>query len=188
MVRAAIYARISSDDGTALGVGRQVEDCRRLAAELGWEVADEYVDNDVSAYSGKRRPAYERLLADLEAGDLDAVVAYHVDRLTRRPVELERFVEVVTGAGVGHVRFVAGGELDPGNGDGLLVLRMLAAVASNESASKSRRVRRKLDQVAAEGRPHGGKRPFGFEADKITHRPEEAEVIRQLADRYLAGE
>jgi hypothetical protein len=79
--------------------------------------------------------------------------------------------------------------LDPGNGDGLLVLRMLAAVAANESASKSRRVRRKMDQVAAEGRPHGGsRRPFGFEQDRITHRRDEAEVIRQLVDRYLAGE
>ena len=54
---AAIYARISSDqDGTTLGVQRQLEDCRKLAADLGWQVVDEYVDNDLSAYSGKRRP------------------------------------------------------------------------------------------------------------------------------------
>mgnify|MGYP000662091434 CR=1 FL=1 len=65
MIRTAIYARISSDDGTALGVARQVEDCRKLAAELGWQVVDEYEDNDVSAYSGKkRRPAYEAMLAE----------------------------------------------------------------------------------------------------------------------------
>jgi DNA invertase Pin-like site-specific DNA recombinase len=49
MVRTAIYARISSDDGTALGVTRQVEDCRKLAGELGWQVADEYVDRDCRA-------------------------------------------------------------------------------------------------------------------------------------------
>ncbi|HWJ96518.1 MAG TPA: recombinase family protein [Acidimicrobiales bacterium] len=189
MIRAAVYARISSDDGTALGVTRQVEDCRKLAAELGWQVVDEYVDNDVSAYSGKKRPAYERMLSDLSDGLVDAVLAYHADRLTRRPIELEHFVETVSAAGVRHVRFVSGGEMDPGNGDGLLVLRMLGAVAANESASKSRRVRRKLDEVAAAGRPHGGSvRPFGFEDDKITVRPAEAEVVRQLATRYLAGE
>lgn len=189
MIRAAIYARISSDDGTALGVGRQVEDCRKLAAELGWQVTDEYVDNDVSAYSGKKRPAYRRMVEDITDGHVDAVLAYHADRLTRRPIELEQFVETVTAAGVRHVRFVSGGELDPGNGDGLLVLRMLAAVAANESASKGRRVRRKLDQVAAEGRPHGGSnRPYGFEDDRITHRPAEVAVIRQLVDRYIAGE
>lgn len=53
---AAIYARISSDvEGTGAGVQRQVEDCQRLATDLGWTVTDgEYVDNDISAYSGKR--------------------------------------------------------------------------------------------------------------------------------------
>jgi site-specific DNA recombinase len=58
----AIYARISSDqDGTALGVARQVQDCRGLAKSLGWVVAEEYVDNDLSAFSGKRRPGYEAI-------------------------------------------------------------------------------------------------------------------------------
>lgn len=185
-----MYARISSDqDGTALGVQRQVEDCRKLAGELGWVVAEEYVDNDISAYSGKKRPAYEAMLEDLAAGRRDAVIVYHADRLTRRPIELEQFLEVVTAAGVCHVRFVAGAAVDVANGDGLLVLRMLAAVAANESAAKSRRVRRKMDEVAAAGMPHGGSnRPFGYEADRITVNPAEAEVVRTMVARMLAGE
>jgi site-specific DNA recombinase len=90
---AAVYARISSDqDGTALGVGRQLKDCRKLAADLGWAVAEEYVDNDISAYSGKRRPGYEQMLADIAEGSRDAVIVYHADRLTRRPIELEQFL------------------------------------------------------------------------------------------------
>jgi len=187
---AAVYARISSDqEGTALGVARQVADCRRLADDLGWAVAEEYVDNDLSAFSGKRRPSYERMLADLAEGARDAVVVYHADRLTRRPIELEQFLEVITTAGVRHVRFVAGGDVDVANGDGLMVLRLLSAVAANESDSKSRRVRRKMDEVAASGRPHGGSnRPFGYDDDKITIRPHEAEIIRVLVARYLAGE
>lgn len=84
---AAVYARISSDqDGTALGVARQLQDCRRLAADLGWQVGEEYVDNDLSACSGKPRPEYQRMLLDLAAGVRDAVLVYHVDRLTRRPI------------------------------------------------------------------------------------------------------
>ncbi|MGB8651061.1 MAG: recombinase family protein [Mycobacteriales bacterium] len=186
----AIYARISSDqDGTTLGVQRQLEDCRKLAADLGWPVADEYVDNDVSAYSGKRRPEYERMLSDLADGSRDAVLVYHVDRLTRRPIELEQFLDVLTAARVRQVRFVAGGDLDVGNGDGLMVLRMLLAVAANESATKSRRVKRKMLQNAEAGLPHGGyQRPFGFDEDKITVREDEAQVIRALAERFLAGE
>lgn len=188
--RAAIYARISSDqDGTRLGVERQLKDCRKLAGELGWEVVDEYVDNDISAYSGKHRPDYERLLADIESGMVDALVCYHADRLTRRPIELERFVEVAARAGLVGVRFVSGGEFDVTNGDGLLMLRLLAAVAANESASKSRRVSRRLLENAEAGRPHGGShRPFGFDDDRITHRPDEAAVIRTLAARFIAGE
>lgn len=189
MLNAAVYARISSDDGTALGVARQVKDCHQLADSLGWTVAEDYIDNDISAYgSKKKRPEYERMLTDLSEGHRDAVIVYHVDRLTRRPIELEQFLEVVTAAGVRHVRFVAGGDLDVGNGDGLMVLRMLSAVAANESATKSRRVTRKMEENAAAGRPHGGIRPFGYDDDKITVRPDEADVLRQVVARFIAGE
>ena len=189
-IAAAIYARISSDqDGTALGVTRQLADCRELATRLDWTVVEEYVDNDLSAFSGKRRPAYERMVDDIADGHRDGVLVYHVDRLTRRPMELEQFLEIVTSAKVRHVQFVSGANVDIGNGDGLMVLRMMAAVAANETASKSRRVKRKLDEIAAAGMPHGGsRRPFGFEVDKITHRPDEANVIRDIVARFLAGE
>ncbi|HEX3980440.1 MAG TPA: recombinase family protein [Acidimicrobiales bacterium] len=186
--RAAIYARISLDaEGEGKGVKRQLEDCRRLAAELGWTVADEYVDNDISAYTGKRRPAYERMLAAIQSGTADAVLVYNLDRLTRRPIEFETFNEIATRAGV-PLRCVTG-DMDIGTEDGLMMGRIQAAFAAKESAAKSRRQKRKNDERAAAGIPHGGsQRPFGFEADGITHRPAEAKVIRTLSDRYLAGE
>jgi len=189
-VAAAIYARISSDqEGTALGVKRQLEDCRKLAAAEGWMVAEEYTDNDVSAFTGKRRPRYEEMLEDLRDGLRDGVIVYHQDRLTRRPIELEQFVEVIEAAKVEHVRFVAGGAVDALNGDGLTMARVMGAIAADESRTKSRRIRRKLDEVAASGRPHGGsRRPFGFENDRETHRRDEADVIRTLTARFLAGE
>ena len=75
--RAGIYARISSDrEGDGLAVGRQLEDCRALAGQRGWRVVEQYVDQDLSAYSGKTRPGYRRLLADIGAGSIDAVVVY----------------------------------------------------------------------------------------------------------------
>jgi DNA invertase Pin-like site-specific DNA recombinase len=186
---AAIYTRISSDtEGTGKGVERQEEDCRRLAADLGWPVHDVYEDNDFSAYTGKPRPAYERMLDDITEGTVDAVIVYNLDRLTRRPAEFEEFNDIVRRAGVTNVRFVTG-DMDLGTDDGLLIGRIQAAVAADESAKKSRRIRRKMDQVAAEGRPHGGSvRPFGFEDDKITHRPDEVELIRRFLARFLAGE
>jgi len=69
-----------------------------------------------------------------------------------------------------------------------MVVRMLAAVAANESANKSRRVLRKMDQLAEQGMPHGGHRIFGYDQDKITVREDEAAVIATLVSRFLAGE
>src|SRR5580700_1179097 len=187
---AAIYARISSDqDGTALGVTRQLEDCRRRAQELGWAIGEEYVDNNVSAYGDRRRPEYTRLLTDITEGLRDAVILYAPDRLSRKPAEIEHFLEVLAAAKIRHLQFVTTGDIDITNGDGLMVLRVLSAVAANESTTKSRRVRRKMDQRAELGLPHGGyRRPFGYEDDKVTVRLNEANVIREVVERFVAGE
>lgn len=62
--RAGIYVRISEDRaGAGLGVERQREDCVALADRLGWQVIETYVDNDVSAFTGRDRPEYLRYSA-----------------------------------------------------------------------------------------------------------------------------
>ncbi|HEX2755856.1 MAG TPA: recombinase family protein, partial [Candidatus Limnocylindrales bacterium] len=72
---AAVYARISSDpDGDRLGVTRQVEDCTGFAERRGWPVREVYIDDDRSAYSGRVRPEYRRMLDDIRSGDVDAVI------------------------------------------------------------------------------------------------------------------
>jgi len=92
-MRAAIYVRFSADpQGTALGVERQRADCEALCERRSWKVAEVYVDNDVSATSSKPRPAYARLLEDIDAGVVDAVVVWDLDRLYRKPAELEDFM------------------------------------------------------------------------------------------------
>jgi DNA invertase Pin-like site-specific DNA recombinase len=186
---AAVYARISSDpEGKALGVERQEDDCRLEAAQLGWSVAEVYIDNDVSAFSRKPRPAFERMLEDLRTGSRDAVICYHIDRLTRRNRDLDRFLEAVDEGKVRKVRFVTG-STDLGSGDGLLVARIMAAVAENESATKSRRIRRQNLQKAQKGLPHAtSNRPFGYERDGVTIIESEAAIVRDLAARLLAGE
>src|SRR5437868_1488081 len=115
---AAIYTRISSDrDGFALGVERQLTDCRALARDKGWTVSEEYIDNDISAYSGKSRPAYRRMLADIKAGERDAVVVYNADRLHRQPRELEEFMDVCDAAGISDLATCAG-DTDLATSDG----------------------------------------------------------------------
>jgi DNA invertase Pin-like site-specific DNA recombinase len=189
IVSAAIYARISSDPtGEALGVQRQLEDCRKIAEQRGWTVAEEYVDNDISAYRGKRRPAYQRMLEDLEAGRRDAVIAYNTDRLTRRPIELEEFAIVCEKAGVRQFATVTS-DIDLGNDDGIFMARVQAAVAAKESGRKSERLRRKALETAMAGKPNGGYvRAFGYEKDRVTVVESEALIIRDLVNRFIAGE
>ncbi|TFC24739.1 recombinase family protein [Cryobacterium sp. TMT1-3] len=186
---AAIYARISRDvTGEGLGVERQLADCRKLAADRGWIVAEEYVDNDISAYKGKRRPSYERMLEDISAGQRDAVIVYNTDRLTRRPIELEEFVQICQLAGVEEFATVTA-DINLGNDDGMFMARILAAVAAKESGRKSERQKRKAREIAEAGKPNGGNlRPFGYERDQVTVVESEAIVLRVLAERYLAGE
>lgn len=187
--KAAIYARISQDSsGEGLGVQRQLEDCRSLAAARGWEVAGEYVDNDVSAYSGKRRPAYDRMLADIESGHIDGVICYHQDRLTRRPIEFEQFAELCQRMNLRAFASVTS-DIELGNDDGLFTARILAAVAAKESARKAARTKRRIQQKAEAGLPNGGnRRPFGYEDDRVTIRESEAVLIRATVERFLARE
>ena len=187
--RVGIYARISSDrDGDQLGVRRQIEDCKRLAEERGWVVADLYVDDDISAWSGKQRPEYERLLDDLRSGRIDGVVVWHLDRLHRHPRDLEAFLDLCDEAGVDTFGCVTG-HIDLGAHVGRFMARMLGNVARYESDHKSERILRKHEELATAGKPSGGgSRPFGYEADKTTIRAAEAAVVREMARRFLAGE
>ena len=186
--RVGIYARISSDrEGDGLAIGRQLEDCERVAAERGWRVAERYVDQDVSAYKARVRPAYRRMLSDLRCGTIDGVVVYHLDRLHRLPRELEEFFDVCKAAGVDDLACVTG-RIDLADPDGQFQARILGAVAKKESDDKSRRIRRKHEEIAASGRVSGGgSRPYGYEDDKLTVRPAEAAVVADCAKRLLAG-
>ena len=186
---AAVYARISSDvTGEGLGVKRQLEDCRKLAKDRGWVVAEEYVDNDISAFTGKARPAYERMLSDIQDGHRDGVIVYNLDRLTRQPIELEQFSQVCERAGVRQMATVTT-DINLGNDDGLFTARILAAVAAKESSRKSARQKRKARQNAEDGKPGGGNtRPFGYKDDKVTIFKSEAKIIRAIVTRFLAGE
>lgn len=186
--KAAIYLRISQDrTGREAGVKRQEKDCRDLVERLGWELAAVHVDNDVSAYNGKRRPGYEHARADLEHGRANALVAWHPDRLYRRAAELEALVDLINRVGA-EVATVKAGAVDLSTPNGRLVARIGAAVAQHESEHKGERVARWHQDRAEAGLPGGGPRPFGYCDDRITPHETEAPLIVEAAERVLAGE
>jgi site-specific DNA recombinase len=167
---------------------RQQADCRRLAESKGFSLVEVFTDNDLSTCSGKPRPGYRRLLNALRGGELDAVVAWHADRLHRSPVELEEFIAVCDERRI-MVETVQAGTVDLSTPSGRMVARMLGSGARYESEHKAERIKRKARELAEAGKVGGGgTRPFGYESDRRTLRESEAAVIRDLAARFLAGE
>lgn len=189
-LRAAIYCRMSKDrQGAGLGIDRQEEACRARATELGATVVGVYADNDMSASSGKPRTHYLRMLADMRAGLIDIVIVWHTDRLHRRPVELEEFIAICEARTPAiTVNAVQSGVLDLATPSGRMVARMLGSAARYEVEHKSARTKASNLQAAKAGLPRGGLRAFGFEEDKVTHRPAEARALRKAAKALLAGE
>lgn len=179
--RAIIYVRQSLDrDGNELGVERQVRECKRLCKERGYEVGRIITDNNRSASVGNR-PGYQELLRLIAAGKVDAVVVLRIDRLLRKLTELETFIEL--GIPVATVE----GDIDLSTPSGRLVGRLLASVARAEVEVKSERHKLANEQKARAGKPHGSRRPYGYEADLVTVRESEATVLREMASRVLAG-
>lgn len=185
--RAVIYCRISRDrEGAGLGIERQREDCEQLAQQLGLDIVDVYEDNDMSAYSGKPRKGYIRMLADLRAGRADTVLAWHTDRLHRSPAELEEYIDVCEPRRI-ETRTVKAGHLDLTTATGRMIARQLGVQARYEVERMVERQKRARDQMAQHGKFFGGRRPFGYESDGMTIIESEAAAIREAADAVLSG-
>jgi DNA invertase Pin-like site-specific DNA recombinase len=232
MRRGAPYIRISkAKDGSTLGIERQLPPIiekfeqagvsipaikqgmtiQEIIAELhrGNEVPGVFCDNDLSGYSGKRRPAYEQMLAEAQAGDWEVLGAWHADRFTRQPIENEGLIELAERHGVELLTVT--GQHDLSTPSGRLHFRMLGSIARYESEHKAERLRLKHDELAAAGKWQGGRRPFGYvvvgsklhgtrddctETDDdrcglfrchLEVEPREAAMIQAAKDRVIAG-
>lgn len=187
----AIYCRISEDrEGAGLGVERQEEDCRKIAAALGLIVVAVYVDNDISAFRQRKkkpREDYRRMLDDALAGRFSVIIAWHTDRLHRSPVELEEYIDVCDARKI-PTYTVKAGNLDLSTGAGQMVARVLGAQAAYQSRHMSEQIIRKRKQLVDTGKSPGGPRPFGFERDGITIREAEAEEIRKGTKGIIGGQ
>jgi len=176
---ATIYLRVSQDkSGEGLAVERQELECRALAERNGWAIREVFTDNDISATTGKRRPAFEALLLSSP----DRVIVWHIDRLVRLSSELERVIAMRA-----NVHAVTAGHVDLSNPAGKAVAKTIVAWAQYEGEQKSLRQKAKGKQSAAAGTSWWGKyTPFGFNADG-THHEVEAAALRKTYGDLLAG-
>ena len=188
--KAAIYNRISLDkDADEQAVTRQNDSARGLADQHGWEVAETYTDNSISA--SKRevvRPAYEKMLADYRAGHFTVIVVYELDRLTRQPSQLEDWIRE---AERGELRIMTlEGNLDLGTVGGREHARIKASIARAEIERKGQRQSDANAARAKNGYWQFSRRPYGYDRvdGKIVIVESEAEVLREAYRRVIAGE
>lgn len=188
---AGIYCRLSyADDGTEERMERQEADCRQVGDRLSWPISEGHIFRDPARSAWQRnrkRPGWDAMLTAVESGQIDALIVYHGDRLIRQPYDLERLIGIADSKGVRIASVSGTRNLD--SPDDRFILRIEAAQACRESDNTSRRVRRAARSRAEKGRPSGGgKRAFGFEADGVTQRAAEVEVLAGAVDRLLSGQ
>lgn len=187
MNRAVIYQRISQDrDGEGLGVARQEEMNRDWVASKGYEVVASLTDNDISGFSGKDRPAWNRLQEGVRADEYDVVVVYALDRLSRRTRELLAFIDLLEEH---NVRLgVVNSPIDYSTTQGRLMLGIVSTIAESEVRTKGDRHRAANKQARAMGKVHYRSRSFGWvDRERQELDPVEAEMVRTGAEAILSG-
>src|SRR6476646_777203 len=190
--RCAIYTRKSTEHGLDQefnSLDAQREACEayiKSQASQGWKALPQYYDDP--AYSGGNldRPALKKLLADIEAGRIDVVVVYKIDRLTRSLADFAKLVEIFDARSVSFVAITQ--QFNTTTSMGRLTLNVLLSFAQFERELASERARDKVAASRKKGKWTGGSVPLGYDIKdkKLVINPNEAKIVWAIFSRYLA--
>ena len=164
--RCAIYTRKSTTHGLEQefnSLDAQRESCEsyiRAQASLGWEQVSTYEDGGFSGASIER-PGFQRLLADIDAGKVDIVVVYKVDRLSRSLLDFARVMERFNQHNAAFVSVTQ--NFSTADAMGRLTLNILMSFAEFEREMISERTRDKVQAARKKGRWTGGNVPLGYD-------------------------
>jgi site-specific DNA recombinase len=184
-----IYARVSyrvRSEQREPSTEGQVAVCRVRLAELDLEEGKVLIDPGRSAWNpATKREAWDELMDRLERRVSGGVIVFDLERFSRQPKDGERMIEL---AANGLVVLDSESEYDLRTPNGKKAFRAAINAAAYYSDRLSTRSARGKKLKALAGEPNGSARPFGFEADLITVREDEASILRDLTARFLAGE
>ena len=192
-VRCAIYTRKSTDenldsDFNSLDAQREsAEDYVRSQQREGWVALPERYDD--GAYSGAtlERPALRRLMDDVRAGRVDAIVVYKIDRLSRSLLGFARLIEELEQHQVSLVSVTQ--QMDTSTSMGRLNLHVVLSFAQYEREVIAERIRDKMGASRRRGKYLGGVPPLGYDVDRPNKRlvvhDEESVLVRYVFRRYL---
>ena len=190
-IRCAIYTRKSSEEGLEQefnSLDAQREACEafiRSQRHEGWIVLPEFYDDPGFSGGTMDRPALQRLLADVAARKIDAVVVYKVDRLTRSLSDFAKIVEIFDAKAVSFVSVTQA--FNTTTSMGRLTLNVLLSFAQFEREVTGERIRDKIAASKKKGLWMGGLPSLGYEVKdrKLIVVEEEAERVRRIFRRYL---
>lgn len=195
VIRVVLYLRISpkpDEDREVAAIERQYAECMEYCKRRGWEVVKVFTDESVSATSRKVRKGYQEMLEFLRAGHAEGVVCWAIDRLYRKPVDLEWFLDLAERGTL--VMGSPQGSYDPYSPEGRWMLRGLVANAKMQMEHKSSQQKASHRQRAGKLQPWSARRPFGYtikrsKADGCIYEehPDEAPVVRRMYADLLAG-
>jgi site-specific DNA recombinase len=190
LTRCAIYTRKSTDHGLDMPVNSleaQRDVCRayiKCQAHRNWvELPYQYDDGGYSG-SSLERPALQRLVADVEAGRVDLIVIYKIDRLTRSLTDFVRLIDVLDRYNASFVSVTQ--SFDTSDSMGRLVLNILLTFAQFERELMSDRVRDKKAAMRRKGIFAGGLPPMGYliQDGRLVVDPPRADWVREMFERY----
>jgi len=191
-IRCAIYTRKSTDEG--LDRDFNSLDNQREAAESyvksqiheGWEALPERYDDGGFSGGNLERPALRRLLADIEAGKVDRLVVYKMDRLSRSLLDFARLADLLEEHEVSIVSVTQ--QLDTSTSMGRLTMNMLLSFAQFEREMIGDRTRDKMSAARRRGKWTGGMPPLGYdvppEGRRLVVNRDEAEQVRTIFGLY----
>ena len=191
MGKSGIYCRQSLDKKDSLSIEAQTEKCASLCVYKGKEYKT-YTDK---GFSGKnmQRPAFEQMIADIEAGEIDEVVVYRLDRISRNLNDFTSMVDKLDKLGV---TFASATEsFDNSTPMGRAMMSLLMVFAQLERESIAERIKDNAMYRASLGRWTGGVVPFGYDKIRIDENginkakliinEDEAEKVRQFFEWYI---
>jgi len=192
-VRCAIYGRKSIEERIATDFGSidaQRESCENFVksqTSLGWTALPHRYDDEGFTGANVDRPALARLLADIEAGAVDAVVVYKIDRLSRSIADFVRLMETFDRKGVAFVSVTQ--QFNTSTSVGRLTLNLLTVFAQFERETISERTRDKMRAARRRGKYTGGSLLLGYdrapEGRRLVVNEAEAARVRAIFDLYL---
>jgi DNA invertase Pin-like site-specific DNA recombinase len=192
LVRCAIYTRKSTEDGLEQeynSLDAQYDACTAYALSQrheGWTVVKDCYDDGGFSGGNLERPGLKRLLADIEAGKVDIILLYKIDRLTRSLSDFAKIVEILDRKGASFVSITQ--SFNTTTSMGRLTLNMLLSFAQFEREVTGERIRDKIYASKRKGIWMGGPVPLGYDVveRKLVVNEVEADLVRHIMRRYLA--